>query len=300
MKRLVIATLLLSTFSLQSCGTKESHEFKIDDEYRIALEAYFNKIAENRKGYLSIASLYKLDTGSHSFGKDSTNDLVLNIKNIPAYLGTVTMHGDSVGFRSNEAITFYRKSDSTEVQHVSTITLDEKGWSDTFYSDSVSFMILTRNKTPYLRVLDPNNHAITAFKGFERFDINNEFIFNGYFKYFDPSKVQMVPSIMGGTETTTFVGIASFEYKGETYSFEVGEEGFVMLNDNTAGNETYGGGRYFYLELPETDGEIIIDFNKMYNPPCAFSKYTVCLFAPQQNHFPFKIKAGEKYAGEYE
>ncbi len=299
MKRLVIFTTVISLFLLNACDSNQSQEFQIDEQYFSELDSFFNVVNQNRKNYLSITALYKLDTGSNSFGKDSTNDLVINNENIPAHIGTIYKFQDSLVFEPSELINFYLQSDSTEVTQTSTIDLDKNGWSDTYQHDNISFRILTRNNSLYLRVLDPNNPAIEAFKGFESFEISSTFIFKGNFTYYNEPKKFEVPSIMGGTETTTFLGSASFKYQGESYSFDVGENGFVMVQDQTAGKETYGGGRYFYLDLPEADGEIIIDFNRMYNPPCAFSKYTVCLFAPKQNHLPFEVTAGEKYTGDY-
>lgn len=298
MKKLVIFSTVISIFLLQTCDSPKSQEFEIDEQYLSELDSFFNVVNQNRKNYLSITALHKLDTGSNSFGKDSTNDLVLK-SNIPSHLGTIYKFQDSLVFEPSDLITFYMQSDSAEVTQTSLIALDENGWSDTFHHENISFRILTRNNSLYLRVLDPNNPAIEAFKGFESFEISSAFIFKGNFTYYDEPEKFEVPSIMGGTETTTFLGKASFNYQGESFSFDVGENGFVMLQDQTAGKETYGGGRYFYLDVPEADGEIIIDFNRMYNPPCAFSKYTVCLFAPKQNHFPFEIRAGEKYTGDY-
>ena len=67
-----------------------------------------------------------------------------------------------------------------------------------------------------------------------------------------------------------------------------------MVSDETTGDDTYSGGRYIYLKLPETDGTVTLDFNYLYNPPCSFSKFTTCLYPPRQNHLPFKVLAGEK------
>ena len=67
-----------------------------------------------------------------------------------------------------------------------------------------------------------------------------------------------------------------------------------MVGDLTSGESTYGGGRYLYLKLPNTDGKVSLDFNYLYNPPCAFSEFTTCLFPPSQNQLPIKIKAGER------
>ena len=67
-----------------------------------------------------------------------------------------------------------------------------------------------------------------------------------------------------------------------------------MVSDKTTGDETYGGGRYIYLDLPETDGLVTLDFNYLYNPPCAFSDFTTCLYPPRQNNLTFIILAGER------
>ncbi|MBI3163558.1 MAG: DUF1684 domain-containing protein [Chloroflexi bacterium] len=45
----------------------------------------------------------------------------------------------------------------------------------------------------------------------------------------------------------------------------------------------------------EPDGRIFLDFNKAYNPPCAFTDFATCVFAPEQNHLNFKVAAGETY-----
>ena len=68
-----------------------------------------------------------------------------------------------------------------------------------------------------------------------------------------------------------------------------------MVSDATSGNETYGGGRYIYFDLPKENGKFKIDFNKLYNPPCAFSEFTTCPLPPRQNRLSLKIEAGELY-----
>ena len=76
---------------------------------------------------------------------------------------------------------------------------------------------------------------------------------------------------------------------------------FLMYNDETNGEETYGGGRY--LELLTTDiknGTVTLDFNKSYHPYCHYSAGYSCPIPPNENYLPTKILAGEKkYAGEY-
>ena len=67
---------------------------------------------------------------------------------------------------------------------------------------------------------------------------------------------------------------------------------FLPFTDETNGDESYGGGRYLDLRLPEHGRELQIDFNKAYNPYCAYSERYSCPLVPEANHLPFKVRAG--------
>ena len=71
---------------------------------------------------------------------------------------------------------------------------------------------------------------------------------------------------------------------------------FFIFRDQTSGKETYGAGRFLYADLPK-DGKVVLDFNKAYNPPCAFTPYATCPLPPPQNRLPVRIEAGEKAYG---
>ena len=106
---------------------------------------------------------------------------------------------------------------------------------------------------------------------------------------------------MTGDETSP--GAIVFTVDGKEYSIDpILEQGesdyFIIFRDATAGKETYPAARYLYAAPPGPDGKIILDFNKAYNPPCAFTPYATCPLPPPQNKLPFRIEAGEKkYAG---
>ena len=63
--------------------------------------------------------------------------------------------------------------------------------------------------------------------------------------------------------------------------------------DGTSGKETYGAGRFIHVPFA-TDGKTVIDFNKAYNPPCAFNNFATCPLPPFQNRLALKVSAGEK------
>ncbi len=100
-------------------------------------------------------------------------------------------------------------------------------------------------------------------------------------------------------------GLVSFELKGRKYQLEVyqnvefefegGYEDYLFLpfTDETNGTSTYEGGRYIDLKIPEGD-MIVIDFNRAYNPYCAYNKKYSCPLVPRQNHIPAEVPAGVK------
>jgi hypothetical protein len=68
---------------------------------------------------------------------------------------------------------------------------------------------------------------------------------------------------------------------------------FVPFTDNTSADESYGGGRYLDLRVPLSKS-IEVDFNRAYNPYCAYNHKYSCPIPPAENHIPLKMKAGEK------
>ena len=68
---------------------------------------------------------------------------------------------------------------------------------------------------------------------------------------------------------------------------------FLPYLDMTNGFETYGGGRYINLSLEKAD-EIIVDFNKSFNPPCVYDPNYSCPIVPRENLLPIRIEAGVK------
>jgi uncharacterized protein (DUF1684 family) len=80
---------------------------------------------------------------------------------------------------------------------------------------------------------------------------------------------------------------------------EGGPQYFITFADATSGQTTYGAGRFIELPKPDANGQTEIDFNKAYNPPCAFTAFATCPLPPPQNRLPIAITAGEKNYGHH-
>jgi len=275
-----------------ACKSDES-KFEITNAYKSKINAFFNhKMKERKDDYLQLVALYKLDNGNNTFGKDPNNNLQLQIDALPATIGTIAMQGDSLSFSANENIEVKTKNDSIITRMPLKLNLYES--SIMLYHNQLRWQIITRSKQHYLRVWDSKNPAIETFKGFQHFELNNTFIFDADFTYYETEKTEIVEAKVDGKRSTNFIGQVTFTYKNKPYALEVGSDGFTMVGDATSGDTTYGGGRYMYIDVPKKDGKTVLDFNKLYNPPCAFSEFTTCLYPPRQNQLPFAVLAGEK------
>ncbi|RLD30044.1 MAG: hypothetical protein DRI75_01435 [Bacteroidetes bacterium] len=283
--------LLFLLVLIVSCESKKT-QFNIDDTYIAKFEENKIKRAQNRINYLQLTGLFKLDSLENTFGKDTLNDFVLEIEALPSQVGTISVLKESLVFNAFNDIIIKTKQDS--IVTTLPLQLNKYGSSIKLYHNPLNWQVITRSKQRYLRVWDTKNPAIDAFKGFELYKLNPNFIFEGQFTYYDKAKTESVNSQLGVKTSTNFIGKVTFTFLDQSYSLDVGENGFTMISDETTGDETYGGGRYIYLDLPETDGNVRLDFNYLYNPPCAFSKFTTCLYPPRQNNLPFKILAGER------
>ena len=97
-------------------------------------------------------------------------------------------------------------------------------------------------------------------------------------------------------------GTISFELLSNQYSLDIyknledpneRDNLFLPFLDDTNGNESYGGGRYINLDIPQVDN-LIIDFNSAFNPYCVYDEKYSCPIVPRENYIPLEIKAGVK------
>ena len=288
MKKYFLIGCVLTLF----LNCKESkNTIPIDAAYKEALEQNRDTRAKNRVKYLELTGLFKLDSTSNTFGKASSNKFVLTIENLAPTIGSIDL--------SKDALTFYAAKDvkvtNANGDEINTLplTIDANGNSVQLFHKQLKWQVITRSGELYLRVWDLKNPAIQAFKGFKNYDTNSAYIFEADFNYFETTHLESVESKLGIPDVTDFIGQLRFTYKGDSYSLDVGSEGFVMVGDLTSGETTYGGGRYVYIDLPKTNGSVTLDFNYLFNPPCSFSEFTTCLFPPRQNQLTFSVKAGE-------
>ena len=115
----------------------------------------------------------------------------------------------------------------------------------------------------------------------------------------------LLPSTTREKTVEVVYGVAHFELNGKSHQLEIYQSPelskreeyrdyfFLPFLDETNGEETYGGGRYIDLTIPDGDS-ILIDFNKAYNPYCVYNKKYSCPLVPRQNYLKTRVLAGVK------
>jgi uncharacterized protein (DUF1684 family) len=232
-------------------------------------------------GWLSLAGLFWLHEGSNPFGKDPGGEIVL--PDGPAHAGVFHLQQGKVTV-SVDGGTREVKPDSDDVVKVGRVRL----------------LVIQRADRYGIREKDPESQARREFKGIESFPADESYRVTARWVA-EPRKIPIL-NVIGQTEPSECPGYAVFQLHGGEFTLhpileEPGaQELFYIFRDETAGKETYPAGRFFYSDMPK-DGQVILDFNKAYNPPCAFTPYATCPLPPPENRLAVRIEAGEKRYG---
>ena len=263
-------------------------------------------------GWLTLVGLFWLNEGENKFGSDPKNAVVLPKDKAPAVAGSFWLEKGHVRLtaRPESKISVAPPpgvaNNIPDNKPVSALDLkddhDDNGPS-MLKLGSLLINVVKRGERIGVRVKDSESRTRRDFKGLEYFPIDPKWRIEARFEPYQPAKTIPITNVLSMTDDETSPGTFAFEVDGKTYRIDpILEKGetdlFVMIADETTGKETFGAGRYFYVTPPDATGKVVIDFNKAYSPPCAFTNFATCPLPPRQNHLPFRIEAGEKkYAG---
>jgi len=151
-----------------------------------------------------------------------------------------------------------------------------------------------------IRMKDPQSEFRRNFHGLDYFPAREDYRITAQFVP-DPKKIP-ITNILGQTEPEESPGYVIFRLHGQEYRLRPvyddpgSKDLFFIFKDQTSGKETYGAAR-FLDTAPPKDGHVELDFNKAYNPPCAFTPYATCPLPPKENRLTLRIEAGEKTYG---
>jgi uncharacterized protein (DUF1684 family) len=254
-----------------------------------AVTAYESGILEWRKsrdaalrapdGWTSLAGLFWLHEGANSFGADPANDIAL--PDGPARAGSFELRGGKVTVTTGGKTRAVTPDAPAEVVTVGRLRL----------------FAIRRGDRYGVRLKDPESEYRRGFRGIEYFPVREALRVTA--KWVAAPRQIPILNVLGQTEPSENPGYAVFHLEGkELRLYPILEapgdkQLFYIFRDLTTGKETYPAGRFFYSEMPK-DGVVVLDFNKAYNPPCAFTPYATCPLPPKENHLAVRIEAGEK------
>ncbi len=232
-------------------------------------------------GWLSLAGLVWLHEGANPFGKDAESEIAL--PDGPPHAGVFHLDHGKVTV-TVDGSTREVKPDSDDIVKVGRVRL----------------LVIKRSGKYGVRVKDPESEARREFKGIESFPADESYRLTARWVA-EPRKIPIL-NVLGQTEPHESPGYAVFTLQGRELTLHPvleasgAKELFYIFKDETSGKETYPAGRFLYSLMPQ-DGHVILDFNKAYNPPCAFTPYATCPLPPPENRLAVRIEAGEKRYG---
>jgi hypothetical protein len=321
-KMTLYASLLGGSFLLAACRSVEIDELSKSTDWQAELLEW-RRDREARlaspSGYLALSDLVWLSEGDNTLGSDPESALVLTGDEIPAQVGVLRLGGGSVSFRLTDpaqqadslevnvnplpalvgesdasghaAGSFLLASDATE--GVNRVTLGRR-----------TFWVIDRAGKIGIRVRDPESPVLESFTGTEWFEPDVRWRVRARFVPHAAARQVDVPNILGTVYDDLSPGVLQFEQGGRVYQLQPTgvskDEMTLIFGDATNGQTTYGGGRFLSVPAPDADGSLWLDFNRAYNPPCAFSPFTTCPLPPDGNRLDVSIPAGERAPASYD
>lgn len=256
---------------------------------------------KRERGWLSIVTRDELAPGVYRIGSAPDNNVVLPKALAPAHLGTITVGSDSARLALAKG------------QQMHTVTrggLGEKFTTRDLVTGATRLEWVTAGRLSLqfvkredgrivVRAADRESPRRKTFAGRVWYEPKAEFKVPARFVPHAEGATIPIANVRGEISYEKVAGSLEFVLNGQKMTLDaLDDEGnlFIIFRDETSNATTYPPGRFLAVKKPD-DGKWVVDFNKAYNPPCAFSAYTTCPLPPPQNWLKNDVSAGEKYAG---
>jgi uncharacterized protein len=252
--------------------------------------------AEN--GWLNLAGLYFLPKGKTSFGSGEQAVIKFPAGTIPELAGSFEVNDSTVSVTTIKDIQVTVNGKAT--QQAVVFHKDSASAPEVRYNN-LKWNIIQRDGRFAIRLRNLQSESVKNFKGIERYAIDSTWRIKAVMRENITPVFIPITNILGNTSNQQSPGKLFFSINGKQYTLDALDGGkdelFIIFGDETNGSQTYPSGRYMYIKRPAGDGVTYLDFNKAYNPPCAFTDYATCPLPPKQNILPIAVTAGEKNYG---
>jgi uncharacterized protein (DUF1684 family) len=255
------------------------------------------------EGWLSLIALGWLREGDNSLGSAADSRVQITGK-APAHIAVVRLEKGALrllppaeGFPKDLLV----DGQSAKEQ---ALLADDADKPSKLAIGTLSIIVIHRDDQFALRIKDLEAPSRAGFHGLRWYAPNATYRVHARWIPYNPPKVLDIPTVLGTTTHLPAPGAAEFTLDGKVIRLEPvledpkSTELFFIMRDATSKTTTYGAGRFLYTELPDhgvaQPGEVSLDFNRLVNPPCAFTAYATCPLPPAQNRLGVAIPAGEQ------
>jgi len=256
-------------------------------------------------GWLALAGLEWLEPGDTSFGAAKDNKIHLPPSG-PAHMGVLHLDGETVtlsppagGFPAGFLLD--GKPAQTQTLHADP---DHDKNNPRMTIGTLNMYVIHRGERFALRIKDAKSAALSGFHGLKWYAPNQAYRVTARWIPYAPQKTFTIATLIGTSYPAQVPGSAEFLLHGKTYRLDPILEDpqvarlFFVLRDTTSATKTYGACRFLYTGFPDhgldKPGELVLDFNRLENPPCAYTPYATCPLPPRQNRLPIPLPVGEQ------
>ncbi|HXJ04811.1 MAG TPA: DUF1684 domain-containing protein [Candidatus Acidoferrum sp.] len=256
-------------------------------------------------GWLSLTGLEWLQPGDNPFGTATDNKLRL-AGNGAAHIGILRLEGNTVellpptgGFPPD-----LRVGDAPAKAQIIRVEANNDRNAPHLMVGTFNMYVIRREDRYALRVKDSKSPTLVGFHGLNWYKPDMKYRVQAKWVPYYPPKSITLATLAGTTLMRPVPGAAEFGLGGKTYRLEPVIEDpavpklFFILRDATSATKTYPACRFLYTGLPthglDKPGELLLDFNKIENPPCAYTAFATCPLPPPLNRLPIALPVGEK------
>jgi hypothetical protein len=252
-------------------------------------------------GWLTLVGLEWLKPGDNSFGTAADDRIRLQGKPnlhfgiIHVEQGKLQLRAPEGGFPSDLRVDGKAATEQA-------IVVDGPNPTK-FTAGTLTFYVIHRGDQEALRIKDSNAPTRVNFRGLHWYAVDPTYRIEAEWVPLARPKQVTIESVLGTTTTGIVPGYAKFKLHGQDIELQPVVQKLdvktllFVIRDTTSGKETYAAARFLHTDLPDhglgTPGKITLDFNRLENPPCAFTPYATCPLPPESNRLKVAINAGE-------
>ena len=297
--RLTLVVLLIAVLPAPAASQETSWQKEID-VWREGHKAELLK----PDGWLALVGLEWLGPGDTSVGSASDNKI--RLASGPAHLAILHLDGEAVTLNPPEGgfpPGFLVAGAPAKPQSLRAEGNKDKLAPRLTIGD-LSMYVIRREARFALRIKDAHSPAIVGFHGLKWYAPDQSYQVAAKWIPYSPQKTITLATLVGTNYDQPVPGAAEFTLAGKTFRLEPVLEDpavaklFFILRDRTSTSTTYGACRFLYTGFPtnglDKPGELVLDFNRLENPPCAYTPFSTCPLPPPGNRLPIPLPVGEQ------